>query len=167
MIIFLHGENIVKSRQYLTEMIENYRQKGFEIETLNGSQLTIEQARVALGSASLFGGGKLVVIENLYSSLKSKRRENLIDFIKKEDFETDLILWERKEVRRKLPDKSKIEIFKLSTALFKFLESLKPGNQRESLKLLDEVKRKESGEIIFYLLVSVHSKFFADFFILN
>ena len=153
MIKFLHGGNIVKSRQYLMETMNGFRQKGFEVENLNGSQLTVEQARNALGSDSLFGQGKLVVIENLYSSIKSKRRENLINFIKKEDFKTDLILWERKEIRRKMPEKFKVEIFKLSTALFKFLESLGPGNKRESLRLLNEVKRKESGETLFYLLV--------------
>ena len=153
MIHFLHGENIVKSRQFLTETIEKSREKGREIESLNGSQLTIEQARAALGSSSLFGKGKLVIIENLYSSPKSKRREKLINYIKETDFENDLILWERKEIRRKMSVKFKVEIFKLSTAVFKFLESLKPGNQSESLKLLSEVKRKESGEMVFYLLI--------------
>jgi DNA polymerase III delta subunit len=153
MIYFLHGENIVKSRQFLTEIIEKSREKEREIESLNGSQLTIEQVRAALGSDSLFGKGKLVIIENLYSSPKSKRKEALIDFIKKSDFENDLILWERKEIRRKMSVKFKIEIFKLSTAVFKFLESLKPDNQTESLRLLSEVKKKESGEMIFYLLI--------------
>ena len=148
MIQFIHGENIVRSRQVLTEIIEKSREKEEKVESLNGPQ-----QQTPLGSSSLFEEGKLVVIENLYSSPKSKRREELIDFIKKNDFENDLILWERKEIRRKMSVKFKVEIFKLSTAVFKFLESLKPGNQTESLRLLSEIKRKESGEMIFYLLV--------------
>ncbi len=153
MIQFIHGENIVRSRQVLTEIVEKARQKGLEVESLNGAQATIEQARTALGSSSLFGQGKLIVIENLYSSLKSKRRESLIDFIKKTGFENNLIIWERKEIRRKLPTSFSVSFYKLSSVIFKFLESLKPDNQKESLRLLQEVKRKESGETVFYLLI--------------
>jgi DNA polymerase III delta subunit len=152
-IQFLHGENIVKSRQVLTEKIENFREKGIEVEILSGSQLTLEQARSALGSNSLFGKDKVVVIENLYSSPQSMRREKLINYLKREKFANELILWERKDIKRKFPSSFSVEVFRLSSAIFKFLESLKPDNTQASLRLLAEAKSRESEEMIFYLLV--------------
>lgn len=153
MIRFLHGENIVKSRLALMEIINQSRENGLEVETLNGQQLTFDQLRPALSSGSLFGTGKLVVVENLFSSPKSKRKENLIDFLKKAKLDQELVLWEGKEIKGKLPANFSVLPFKLPAIIFNFLDSLKPGNQRESLRLLEEVKIKEDEEMIFYLLL--------------
>lgn len=153
MIRFLHGENIVKSRQALLEIINQSRENNLEVEILNGQQLNLEQLRPALSSGSLFNTGKLVVVENLFSSQSSKRKEKLIDFLKKTKLDQDLVLWEGKEIKAKLPTNFSVLPFKLPAIIFNFLDSLKPGNQKESLRLLEEVKIKEDEEMIFYLLI--------------
>ncbi len=153
MIQVLHGDNLVKSRQFLTEKIEIAREKDRELVILDGLKTSLEEIRSALGSKSLFGSKRLVIIENLYSSPQSKRKSKILGFLKKGEFETELILWEKKEIKKRFSKNFKVNLFKLSTAIFKFLESLKPKNKKESLRLLNEVKRKESEEMIFYLLI--------------
>lgn len=153
MIRFLHGENIVKSRQALMEIINQSRENGLEVEILNGQQLTLDQLRPALSSGSLFGSGKLVVVENLFSSPSSKRKEKLIEYLKKAKLDQDLVLWEGKEIKGKLPVNFSAFPFKLPAIIFNFLDSLKPGNQLESLRLLEDVKVSDEEEMIFYLLV--------------
>lgn len=147
MIKILHGENIVQSRKRLTEIVDKSRNSGTEIVYLDGSKVSLTEARSALESGSLFGKTKLVVIENL------KERKEILSYLNKGKFDNDLIIWEQKEIRNDILPKSEKEIFKLTPLIFRFLDSLKPGNTKESLRLLAELKQTEEPEMIFYMLV--------------
>ncbi len=147
MIKILHGENIVQSRKRLTEILEKSRKEGTEIVYLDGTKVTITEVRSALESGSLFGESKLVVIENL------KEKPEILTYLKKGKFDNDLILWEQKEIKREILPGAEMEVFKLTPLIFSFLESLKPGSVKESLRLLSELKKGEEPEMIFYMLV--------------
>lgn len=147
MIKILHGDNIVQSRKRLTEILEKARKEGTEIVYLDGTKVTITEVRSALESGSLFGKTKLVVIENL------KEKPEILTYLKKGKFDNDLILWEQKEIKREIISGAELEIFKLPPLIFSFLESIRPGSSKESLRLLSELKKGEEPEMIFYMLV--------------
>lgn len=147
MIKILHGDNIVQSRKRLTEILEKARKEGTEIVYLDGTKVTITEVRSALESGSLFGKNRLVVIENL------KEKPEILTYLKKGKFDNDLILWEQKEIKGEILPGIELEIFKLPPLIFSFLESIRPGSSKESLRLLSELKKGEEPEMIFYMLV--------------
>lgn len=156
MIKVLHGENIVESRKALSELISDARAKGYEIVVLNGAAVGFSELRGALESSSLFGKNKLVVIESLLSSPISATKTNILKYLAVHKFDNDLILWEQKEIQRTVLDqlpKGEIKLFRISPVIFRFLESIRPGNTKQMLLFLQEAKIAEKEEIIFYMLV--------------
>ncbi len=152
MINILHGENISASRTALIALKEKFR--GAEILHLEGKKTTLTETKQALETNSMFNLNRLVIMESLLSAKKSTSQQEIIDYLIKSPPEVDLVLWEEKEISKTVLSKFKsaqIILFKLESALFKFLESLKPDNQKESLALLRQLK-KEAPEIIFYML---------------
>ena len=147
MIKILHGENIVQSRKRLTEIVEKARNSGQEVVYLDGTKASLTDVRSSLESGSLFGKTKLVVIENL------KEKPEILTYLKKGKFDNDLVLWEQKEIKGDFLPKADKEVFKLPPMIFKLLESLAPGNTKESLRLLAELKQTEEPEMIFYMIV--------------
>lgn len=151
-MIILQGENIAKSR---TELINNIRaaKNKKEIIRLDGGKINLTDLIQALESPSFFANQKLIVIENLISR-KDKEGKKIIEHLEKQTQE-EIIWWEPKlftpSLQKKLKE-AKILTFKISPIIFKFLESLKPGNTLQSLKLLKECQKQDSAEIIFYML---------------
>ena len=154
MISILHGENLVESRKVLVSAMEKARQEGMEVISLVGNKTNLAQARNTLQSDSLLGKNRLLIIENLFSSQKTNEKQKIIDFLGKEKFDNDLIIWEEKEIKSlALLPKAEVKIFKIKQSLFQFLESLKPGNSRQMLEFLGQVKNQEEPEMIFYMLI--------------
>lgn len=146
------GENRVKSRQALGEIKSKADREGKEVIRLEGKKLELSELKQALEAESLFGDGKQVVVEELFSAPDSKRKQELINYLKKN--ETDLIIWEGKKIdRRKLKSfKAKIKEFEVSSLIFKLMDSLAPGNTEEMLEYLKECLEQESAEMVFYML---------------
>jgi len=154
MISILHGENLVESRKVLVSAMKKARQEGMEVISLVGNKTNLAQARNTLQSDSLLGKNRLLIIENLFSSQKTNEKQKIIDFLGKEKFDNDLIIWEEKEIKSlALLPKAEVKIFKIKQSLFQFLESLKPGNSRQMLEFLGQVKNQEEPEMIFYMLI--------------
>lgn len=151
MLILLHGENQTASRKELSLYKEKF--KDGEIIVLNGKNLEETELRVALETSSLFCQEKLIILENLFSQ-KIKT-----DFYKvfKENADKNIIFWENKEIGKliinKLPKNLINKAYKYPVVIFKFLESLTPGNTKNSLYLLYECLKQEEIEMIFYMLV--------------
>lgn len=156
MIFFLHGDNQVLSRQRLNELINQAKTENKEIIRLDGLKIDLSQILQALESSSLFGQEKLIIIEQLFSRPKSKEKEEIIKYLKKEKISPHLIFWEKKEISgtttRWLPKDWQYQIFKTPVSIFKFLDSIKPNNQKEVLTYLHQSIRKDSPEMVFYML---------------
>jgi hypothetical protein len=156
MRILLHGEDQVKSRKYLSTL-KNKAKKNKEILSLNGANVSLTELKQALEANSLFGHDKVVILENIFSARKSKRKKQLIKYLNKESPQIDLIIWEEVKVGKralnKLPKSFQKKEFKISTVIFKFLESLQPGNNQNSLTLLKKSLSNNEPEKIFYMLV--------------
>ncbi|MFZ5366390.1 MAG: hypothetical protein ACOZBZ_03840 [Patescibacteria group bacterium] len=153
MIKVLHGENIVQSRKRLIEILEKARQDRIETVICDGQKISLSGIRLALESGSLFGKTKLVAVENLLTSPKSKEKEKILEYLREGKFDNDLLIWEGREIKIDVLPKAEKEVFKLAPLIFGFLESLKPGNTKESLRLLAELKQTEEPEMIFYMLI--------------
>ncbi len=153
MMTILHGENISASRAALSAFRDKF--SGQETMTLDGRKTNLSQIKQVLESPSMFTVSRLVVIENLLSTKKSPGQQEIIDYLLKEPVEVELVLWEEKEIGKTLLskfEKAEVSLFKLEQVMFKFLESLRPNNQKESLTLFRSFK-KEEPEIIFYMLI--------------
>ena len=142
MIYLFHGDNQVASRKKLTDLIAQAKREKKEVIALNGLKVNLTQILSALESSSLFDQEKLVVIENLFSRPKSKEKEVIIKYLKKKSVVPEMIFWEKKTIPgttlRWLPKNWQIQLFKTSAIIFRFLDSLRPGNTKQMLTLLKE-----------------------------
>lgn len=153
-MIIIHGENIVASRQRLIKEIDDFKISGGEVLRLEGKGLTLMEVRQALESLSLLGSQRLIIIENLFSGKQSSEKRKILDYLKKL-LSNQLIIWEEKKVDGRILNPFKAQVFRFDPApvIFRFLDSLAPGNARISLNLLHQSLTSGSPEMIFYMLV--------------
>lgn len=150
MITILHGEEIVKSRKHL----EGLKRRDKEVVVLDGGRTNLTEIIQALESQSLFGKTRLVVIENLLTG--KKKKDEILVYLQKLPPEVELILWEGKELEKSrlgLFPQAKVMRFRPEPVLFKFLESLRPGNIKVIITLLRQTLMVEEPEMVFYMLV--------------
>ncbi len=132
MITLFHGEDIGASRKALPP----------EAIIIEAKTATAERLTQLLEGDSLFGDKKPVIIENLK--------------ILPKNISGDLILWfDHKLTPGQIKEFSgaKIQEFKLSEVVFKFVESIKPDNQKVMLPLFEQFCRQEFIEIVFIMIV--------------
>lgn len=154
-MIILHGENIIASRQKLKEEIELFKKKeNGEILRFEGNDINLITLRQALDSLSLIEGNKLIVLENLFSGRKSKEKEKIIDYLKKNN-PNNLLIWEGKKIdgRSLASFKNKTLKFDLPVIIFRFLDSLLPNNSQVSLNLFHQCLNQDPPEILFYRII--------------
>lgn len=157
MVTIFHGDDIVSSRKALSDLKEQNRDK--EIIALEAKNIGITDLVQAVASNSLFGGEKLVVLENLSSlNFRSKLAESILDYILKGDFDNDLCLWEGKTispsiVKKLKAAKAKVKAFKQPAIIFSFLDSINIESVSEMLRRLNETLKIVEPEIILFMLV--------------
>jgi DNA polymerase III delta subunit len=159
MITILHGEHSVDSRAEFTKIRQNAIHEGMEVIPLEGRQVDKSVLVQALESHSLFSTKKLVIIENLLTTLRpGKSREELIEYLCQGKFDADVILWEGKGVGRtiiKLKRAKHVAVkeFKTPVVIFNFLDSLAPNNASQSLYYFRTALSSSVPEIVFAMLV--------------
>lgn len=154
MIILIHGDNQIQSRNKLNEYLEKAKTQNKEIIIKDGGKLTLEEARNILESTSFFGENRMSIWENFLSSTKSKDKEKILEYLGKNSVLIELIFWEGKALKNPPPLKfEKIEIFKIPAFLFQFLDSFSPNNKTECLKKFVDLKNTEEPEMIFFMLI--------------
>lgn len=150
MTILIHGDDTNSSYKHLQQLKEDY---DGEKVTLVAKELTTVTLAESLQSTSLFETKKLLVVEN------PKGNKKLFDSLDVSE-EFDLIIYETSKLtsaetaslQKKLP-KLKIEEFKLSPTVFKFVDSLKPGNAKVIFPLWQTYIASEEPEIAFAMIV--------------
>jgi DNA polymerase III delta subunit len=129
MITLLFGENTGVSRQKLQELQAVATSQNKTIIHLDAKKLSIPDLEEVFGSTGLFGDERVIVIEELHSLPKSARQNQLFDLIKQAEADTELILWEKRALTPtmiKRWSKPILHEFKLSSVMFKWLESIQP-----------------------------------------
>jgi DNA polymerase III delta subunit len=152
MITILHGDDQVKSRNELKAIQESH--KGVETTILDGKKLELTALREVIESGSMFAENKIIIIENFFSS--RGKNEEMLNYLKNESSPHEIIFWEAKEVNRSILAKlplAKVNLFKLPVIIFKLLDSLRPGNSKFMLSLLEQALKNSPPEIVLFMLV--------------
>jgi len=156
MIKIYAGENIVLSRKAFLDEIEGLKNKKVELISFEGKRLTLSELILATESKSLFKQDKAIVIENLLSSLKSKEKDKIINYLAStnNDF-PDVLIWEPKEIAKSvsLNKNWQIKLFKLSSFLFNFLDQLKPGSAAKNITNFHQCLKSEPAEMVFSMII--------------
>ncbi len=153
-MIILHGENLVKSRNKLVKIIEEAKQAGKEVERLSAKQLDPAGLETALQKTSLFGTEQLVVIEELHSLPRSKKKNQLIEIV--QDANVEVLLWEKRDLTKtmlKQFPKAEVEHFKITNSLFNWLDSFSPRTDtKKQLQLLQDAQQTNGEQMCFVML---------------
>jgi hypothetical protein len=159
----LHGENTLQSRNQLLKYTAAAREQGKLIQHVDAKSLDRPSLEQLLGSESLFAEPKLIVIEELQSLPKSKKKDELIDMLGQragESSETiELIVWEKRDLTatmlKKFPS-AQTEQFKLSSSLFTWLDSLSgqknTAQTKRMIELLDKALQSDGDFMCFSML---------------
>lgn len=151
MIIVIHGQNEVASRSYLSSLIEAGFSAG--VMRMDKSEITAEKVSQIAGGSSLFGEVRKVVIEN-YLKQRTPGKKGPTDKAL-ESFPGDLILWEdgqRSAGALSVFPTAKVFEFKVSSTVFKFLDSLRPGNPGGNILSFHQALGGSSPEVILPML---------------
>lgn len=155
-IKIIHGENTVQSRQKLTELETTAKSQGKKVIRLEAKSLTLPWLEEATQGINLFEDDQVIVIEELHSLPKSARQTQLLDYVTHTS--ATVILWEKraltKTMLKKMNPNQEWE-FKLSSSLFKWLDSLSPRAATKSpqLKLLHAALIQEDEQLCFLMLI--------------
>ena len=152
----LHGEHTIKSRDRLTLLVQTARTKGVEILRLGAKELTSATLEEALSSTSLFGTEKLIVIEELHSLPKSAKKDALIDQLAHAPIETQLLIWEKRQLTATMLKKFKgatTEEFTSSPIIFRWLDGFGGSAPKgQQLKELHQIYDQDGAEFFFAML---------------
>lgn len=149
----LHGENQPESRRHLFSLINKAKKEGWEIIRFDWNNIDETVLLTSSRAQSMFSFGHLIVIENFFG--KNKKSFEIIEELP-QDEQVSYIFWEGKPlapaVVKKLQKHFVVEEFKISVAVFNFLNSLTPGNAKSSLKLFRQALERDSAEFLLLIL---------------
>jgi DNA polymerase III delta subunit len=149
-IILLHGEDIEKSHQRLEKFLDTAKSRSWEVVSLDDEP----HLKDALSASSLFGGERFFVLRDV-KKLGKKETDWLAK--KYKDLAGNLIIYHQGLIPRtlisSLPKESKIEEFKLPKLIWNFLDSIRPGNSAQVVKLFHKIIETEAPEFIFVMIV--------------
>jgi len=153
-----HGDNQAESRRLWREAIAKGRGDDTQEIALDGSKIAPRDLESALGSVNLFGS-QIIIIENILSRPVSKDRKSLITLLKEYVGDHNIYLWEKKEISKavinSLGDGWQTKVCKTPAAIFNFLDSIRPGGARESLRLMHQAS-VESDEVFVFIMLYRH-----------
>lgn len=153
MITIIHGESIEESRNFYFEQ----RKSLSNLTTLDGSTLDHSVLSNIFGSSNLFFDEKNIAIENFLSKNKTgKDIDDLTEILKSNSKDSNIILWEEKEIGKRLLDKfpnANIQTFKIPKLIFNFLDGIKPNNGKYLVNLFHQLLENSPTEIIIFMLI--------------
>lgn len=146
-----YGDDQAASREKLYEIKRKYS----DIRELNGDKLLPKDLESTLGTESLFGN-ETILIENLFSRLRSKDKDACIQLLINYSGNRDILIWEKKTLTKlttnKLPKTWKVVESKPPALLFNFLDTIFPGNYPQVSKILSTLRKSTDDGLIFIML---------------
>jgi DNA polymerase III delta subunit len=138
----IHGDNIVASRQKLTQLLDKSR----EVIRLDGKKVDATGLKQSLESGSMFSQEKIVVLEHL--------NQKFIPILTTTN-KCQVIIWEKKILSQ--PTLKKLKnfqalLFKTPKAVYGFLDSLSPQNPQPTLNIYHKQLQSTPSELTFYML---------------
>lgn len=149
-ITVIYGTHATASRSRFQHILDGLHKRGWEIVHITSGKMSVTEI---LSGVSLFDSQKAYVCEDL-KILDAKVLKWIEDHEKK--LEINLLLYHDGDLPVKLSGffskRAKLEKFELPKTIFIFLDSIYPGNSKQSLKLLHEVTKSEPIEFVFALM---------------
>lgn len=159
MRLIIHGENLVRSRHYLSQQktLLNSPGRQRELVSLSGQKISLNSLIQATEAKSLFGSERVVIIENLFRHPAKSELSKLLHHLSQIKSTTEhILIWENKSLSapqlHKLPNFT-ATVFKISSETFKFIDAFYPGNGLQYLPLFDKACLEDSAEFVFFMLV--------------
>lgn len=153
MITIFHGTDAAASRKQFLDL----KHQDSESLLIEGSSISFTDLIQILEGGELFTERKNFFIEQLLSKKKkSKELDSLIAYVAEQAESNNIYLWEGIELTKPTLSKFKnpiIRLSKLPQTLFAFLESIKPGNGRELIKLFHQTTENSDVEMIFFMMI--------------
>jgi DNA polymerase III delta subunit len=154
-MLIIHGDDTTKSRLFLNQQIDTAKKKGISIIRLEAKNLDITNLTQHLESSSLFQEDKTIIIFSPFSLPQSAKKSKLFEYLKQNQ-DKNITLYQDKPltapILKQFPN-SQTQIFKINPLIFSFLESLKPGNSIQTLKIYFNLERQEPAEMIFAMFI--------------
>ncbi len=155
-MIVIHGENTIKSRNKLVEIIEETKGKNILVERVEAKNLDLPTLESKLQKTDLFGHGRMLVIEELHSLRRSKKKNRLIEMTAETEG-VDICLWEKRKLTKNMLKKlhaDKVYEFSLSNSLFDWLDSVSPQDSTKSkqIKLFRQAVESNDAYMCFIML---------------
>lgn len=155
MISIIHGDDTVASRNKLREMIEYAGDR--EVVYLDGLKLDLNSLILACEASSMLFSQKLVVIEGLFSRMRSKSKDEIITYLNGIKLTPDVILYESKKIEKQTIKKNfpKAEEYAYSypVNLFKFLDSLGVERGAAVVQSFHNLLKITEGELVFAMIM--------------
>lgn len=157
MITLIHGDHTEESRNALRGMLGV--RTDYEVRRIDGRNIDETELIQALEAKSLFGTPPVVVIENLLVHA-SKKTAGIVAIgkILQSAQQSTVILWESKRIPpssiKHLGIQLVIKEFSVPNVIFRFLDTLRPGQGKTLLNLFDSVVARDSPELVHALIVS-------------
>ncbi|MEK7572195.1 MAG: hypothetical protein AAB553_08045 [Patescibacteria group bacterium] len=153
MLTIIHGDDTASSRKFFLQQKEQFP----DALLWEGDKVTITDLAQIFSGGALFEESKTLFVEQLLTKQKRKSEyEALITTIQEYGKENTIVLWEGKELDRSMLQPftiARIQPFKLPQSLFQLLDSLRPGNGKNLIKLLHQTIETTEGEMVFFMLI--------------
>lgn len=149
-MLLLHGDNTLASRQHFSQL------KSTASNLVSFSSTPDLTAVIqSLESNTLFGDTRTVFLEKPFSQ-KSSFSKLFTDYLKTTK-PANLIIWEDRPMTptiTKLFPPADVQLFKISRALYAFLENLSPGKPAPMITNYLNTLQQEPVELVMYYLFS-------------
>lgn len=159
MLTIICGEDSAKSREYLQNLISQYKKKSINPQFVVKEDL-LRLAKSDEQALDLFGNESVYIIENLNKILGRKSAKdtwwNALDEIQKNP-KIMLLDWEKDAATRdlRIGKMGVVKEFRPGANVFMTVEACAPGQLKQFLKLLNEVATPQN-EMLIYILLTRH-----------
>lgn len=155
MLLTVCGEDTGASRNYISQLKQEYKKKDYEILNIAAKDIE-EQYKNDMSAGTLFSLKKVLFLDNLSQYAARKRDKIFLEMMAaiQSDKELDVINWEGNKTARDLNAKvyGTIKEFKPSESIFSLLEACYPGNFPQFIAALHSVSTYQEEGFIFAML---------------
>lgn len=152
MLTIIHGDDIAASRKYFFD-----QKKDSKIPVFDGEKVNLLEIKQYVESGGLFGKENGLFIENFIVETKpGKTFDEIVSYFKTASKNTDIYLWERKELTKKQLSEfgnAVAKIFKIPQTTFAFLDSIRPQNGQRNIVLFQNTLKTSEPEAILFMLI--------------
>jgi hypothetical protein len=157
MLTIIHGENLIKSRDKLFQMKQSAKKDGQELTTLIAKKINEKVLENALFAKDLFGQKHCLIIEELHSLPRSKKRSSYLEAIIQASQFMDIVLWEKKSLSKtnlKKLGQARLNFFPMSKTLWQLLDHFSPQEKtkKKQLQLLQKAIEQDSAEFCLVMI---------------